>query len=148
MREFETGATRNNADHKPDYEGFLSPLFVEAYAMYMHEHRFQADGKMRDSDNWQKGIPVETYIKSAWRHFVDLWFLLRGHRRYCQDDKHELNVVEVCCSLMFNIQGIAHETIKKKKEKEQVGCLWRPEDLEALKQELAKKGFVNNGTKK
>ena len=116
MREFDTGATRNNADHKPDYEGFLSPLFLESYAQYMHKHRFQADGKVRDSDNWQKGIPIPVYIKSAWRHFIDLWFLIRGHKRYCLDDKHELDIIEVCNALFFNIQGIAHETLKKSEE--------------------------------
>jgi hypothetical protein len=66
MREFETGATRNPEEGKLDYEGFLSPLVLECYAKYMHEHRLQSDGKLRDSDNWQKGIPKEVYMKSGW----------------------------------------------------------------------------------
>ena len=77
MREFDTGATRDNDTDKPDYEGFLSPLVLEAYAQYMHKNRVQADGATRDSDNWQKGIPRDQYMKSAFRHFMDLW---RAHR--------------------------------------------------------------------
>ena len=57
MREFDTGATRDAETNKLDFEGFFSPLALEEYAKYMHMHRRQADGNVRDSDNWQKGMP-------------------------------------------------------------------------------------------
>ena len=70
VRTFDTGATRDTDDGKLDYEGFISPLVLERFARYMHTHRLQPDGTLRDSDNWQKGIPRDQYIKSAWRHFA------------------------------------------------------------------------------
>lgn len=104
MREFSTGATRDVDTNKFDYEGFLSPLAMEAFAKYMHSHRFQADGQIRDSDNWQKGIPKSAYMKSAWRHFMDMW---KEHRGI----KTEYGLVESLCALMFNVMGYLHETL-------------------------------------
>ena len=76
-QEFPTGATRDQDHDKPDYEGFLSPLVIERYGQYMHGHRLQLDGKLRPSDNWQKGIPLDKYMKSLWRHFFAAWKLHR-----------------------------------------------------------------------
>ena len=73
MRKFDSGATRDADTNKHDYEGFYSPLVMERFGAYMHRHRVQADGNLRDSDNWQKGIPKDAYIKSAFRHFMDWW---------------------------------------------------------------------------
>lgn len=101
VRVFETGATRDTADGKLDYEGFLSPVVLTAYAEYMHKNRIQSDGTLRDSDNWQKGIPRSAYMKSAWRHFMDVW---TAHRR-------NEPIVEHCLALMFNIMGLVHETL-------------------------------------
>ncbi|HUW10156.1 MAG TPA: hypothetical protein VM537_10530 [Anaerolineae bacterium] len=104
MREFETGATRDSEDGKHDYEGFLSPLVIERFGQYMHKHRKQADGELRDSDNWQKGIPQDAYIKSAWRHFLDWWMEHRGH-------ESREGVEEAICALIFNAQGYLHELL-------------------------------------
>ena len=104
MRKFPTGATRNRADDKLDYEGFLCPLVLERYAQYMHEHRKQADGDLRDSDNWQKGIPRAEYVKSGWRHFFDWWKAHRQHR----------DPEEAICALLFNAMGYLHEHLKDK----------------------------------
>ena len=116
MRQFPSGATRNNNEGKNDYEGFYSPLVVEAFGDYMTKHRIQADNKLRDSDNWQKGIPKTAYIKSTWRHFLDLWFLHRGYIRFDEKDGHEITVKEVCCAILFNIQGYLFEHLKKETE--------------------------------
>jgi hypothetical protein len=102
MRTFDTGATRDTDQGKIDFEGFLSPLALEAFGEYMHKHRTQSDGSLRSSDNWQKGIPVEAYMKSAWRHFFAVW---RGYRQGEID-------MEDLCALMFNVQGLIHETVK------------------------------------
>lgn len=112
MRTFEGGATRNSDVEKFDFEGFLSPHALEAYAAYMHRHRKQKDGTLRDSDNWQRGIPLPVYVKSMFRHFVDLWFIHRGEKRTCPDDEHELTAAECCCSILFNAMGYLHETCK------------------------------------
>ena len=108
MREFDTGATRDSDDSKFDYEGFLSPLALRRYAEYMHKHRTQADGKPRDSDNWQKGIPIVTYCKSMWRHLVDLWTLHRGLK------VERVTKQDALCAIIFNAFGYLHELEKKR----------------------------------
>ncbi len=109
MRQFETGATRDADVDKYDYEGFLSPLVLERYAQYMHKHRVQADGRMRDSDNWQRGIPRDAYMKSGFRHFMDWW---RAHRGLPAREGME----EALCALLFNVQGYLHEHLRTKCE--------------------------------
>jgi len=107
MRTFDTGATRDNDQDKLDYEGFLSPLVLEEYARYMHRNQKQADGKVRDSDNWQKGIPLVAYMKSLWRHFMDLW---KEHRGY----PTRFGIKNALCGLIFNAMGYLHEILKEK----------------------------------
>lgn len=116
MRKFDTGATRNNEEGKNDYEGFLSPLVIEAFGDYMTVHRKQADGTLRASDNWQKGIPLSVYIKSLLRHVLDLWKLHRGYKVYSREDGHEVTIKEACCAILFNTQGYCHEEIKNAKK--------------------------------
>lgn len=105
MREFETGATRDVDDGKLDYEGFLSPIVLRRYAEYMHRHRVQTNGQLRDSDNWQKGIPVSAYMKSMWRHFIDVWTLYRLKGSVFE-------IEEALCAMLFNVQGMLHELSK------------------------------------
>ena len=105
MRKFDSGATRDTDENKYDYEGFLSPLVLERFGQYMHKHRKQADGSLRDSDNWQKGIPKEAYMKSGWRHFFTWW---QEHRGIKTPDGLEDNL----CALIFNVQGYLHEVLK------------------------------------
>ena len=107
VRAFDTGATRNADTGKFDYEGFLSPLVLERFAQYMHKHRHQADGQLRDSDNWQKGIPFDAYMKSMFRHFMDVWC----HHRGLPLAKEPLE--EALCALLFNVMGYLHETRKR-----------------------------------
>ena len=82
MRTFETGATRDTDGLKNDYEGFNNPLVEKEYGDYMNKHRVQADGNLRDSDNWQKGMGKSTMMKSLHRHQMDLWALHRGYYVY------------------------------------------------------------------
>jgi hypothetical protein len=105
-RAFDTGATRDTEVGKYDYEGFLSPLVIERFARYMNENRVQSDGKIRDSDNWQKGMPKSVYMKSAWRHFLDMW---KEHRGLFTKDGMEVAL----CGLMFNVMGYLHEILVK-----------------------------------
>lgn len=114
VRQFETGATRDTDNGKPDFEGFLSPLVLERYGEYMNKHRYQSDGNIRPSDNWQKGIPKEAYMKSAWRHFMD-WFLL--HRNVGAKSRESLQ--DSLCGVLFNAMGYLHETLKEENYKQQ-----------------------------
>lgn len=109
IRKFETGATRDTEQGKFDYEGFLSPLALERYAAYMHKHRVQSDGSLRESDNWQKGIPLDAYMKSGWRHFMD-WF------KYHRGTELPIDIEDVLCAVIFNAMGYLHEIIKKRRD--------------------------------
>jgi len=104
-RSFETGATRDTSEGKLDFEGFLSPRVLEMFAIYMDSNRVQSDGKLRDSDNWQKGIPRNEYLKSAWRHFFDWW---KEHRGIGTKD----GITTALCGLLFNVMGYMHELSK------------------------------------
>jgi hypothetical protein len=114
MRNFESGAVRNDDKGKPDFEGCLHPSFVIAFGDYMRDHRKQADGSVRSDDNWQKGIPKPVYMKSLLRHVVDLWAVHRGMKRCSPEDGHKLTVEELCCAILFNVQGYFFEHKKEK----------------------------------
>lgn len=108
IRKFKSGATRDIDFNKPDYEGFLSSIVIKRYGEYMNKHRIQPNEKLRDSDNWQKGIPKDAYIKSLFRHFMDLWLEHRGF-------KSREGIEEALCAIMFNSMGYLHEILKEKK---------------------------------
>ena len=121
IRTFDTGATRDTDIGKWDYEGFLSPLVLKRFAEYMHKCRIQSDGKLRESDNWQKGIPVKQYMKSKWRHFMDTWcFYRRSMDFYEVADYGEL-LEESLCAELFNSMGFLHEVLKNKTKVDREG---------------------------
>jgi hypothetical protein len=107
MRKFSTGATRNDDTNQYDYEGFLSPLVLKVYASYMHKNRIQADGTTRASDNWQKGISRDAYMKSMWRHMHDVWMEHRG-------EESRDGIDEALSGLMFNVMGYYFEVLKER----------------------------------
>jgi 5'(3')-deoxyribonucleotidase len=102
VRKFETGATRDQDVDKYDYEGFISPTALERFGAYMHKNRFQRDGSVRDSDNWQKGIPKSSYVKSLIRHAFEVW----------RDWRKGVVNQDALCAVLFNAQGLLHEDLK------------------------------------
>lgn len=115
VRSFSTGATRSSEQGRYDPEGFLSPIVIERFCEYMHKHRQLPDGSLRASDNWQRGMPRETYLKGMWRHFLHLWTRHRGFE--VRDYKAAGNIEEDLCALMFNVQGYLFEVLKSKEVK-------------------------------
>lgn len=111
-RVFESGATRNVDDKKLDYEGFISPHVMRRYAEYMHRHRTQKDGRVRDADDWQKGIPVRVYVSSLVRHTMDFWTIHRGGTVIDPDTGEKATQEDLACAIMFNIMGWLHEVLK------------------------------------
>ena len=105
IRKFNTGATRDMDKDKLDYEGFISPIVLKKYAEYMNKHRIQSNGKLRESDNWQKGIPKNAYMKSLLRHVMDLWLEHRGY-------KSRDGIEDALCGIIFNSMGYLFELIK------------------------------------
>jgi hypothetical protein len=122
VRIFNSGATRSDDENKLDFEGFLSPLVLRRYAQFLDKHRRQEDGKIRDSDNWQKGIPREAYMKSAWRHFVDWWSAHRGWKSATDDELEEM-----ICAVLFNASGYLHEHLALRKRIEDQNIFSRGE---------------------
>jgi len=110
VRKFESGATRDTDAGKLDYEGFLSPIVLREFAKYMAKHMIQSNGKPRTSDNWQKGMPKSVYMKSAFRHFIDLWLEHRGF-------KSRAGIKEALNGLLFNLNGYYHELLKEEMKK-------------------------------
>ena len=99
IRTFETGANRNSDEGKIDYEGFLSPLVLERFGGYMNKHRHLSDGTLRDSDNWQKGLPYDVCLKSLLRHVMDVW---KDHRKLATAETPE----DALCAVIFNAQAM------------------------------------------
>ncbi len=101
-RLFNTGATRDADANKFDYEGFISPRVLRLYAQYMHKCRLrnQPPGQaLRASDNWQKGIPQDAYVKSLIRHVLEFWE---------QNDEGHVDL-DVACAILFNTMGYIFE---------------------------------------
>ena len=109
MRTFETGATRDSDEGKPDYTKSLSPLALQRFGAYMLKHNVQADGQTRTLDNWKRGIPHEAYVASLGRHVMDLWLHVDGHASLAR----EPDVNEILCAILFNVQGLLHERLKE-----------------------------------
>jgi len=109
-RTFGSGATRQDDTEKLDYEGFNSPLVKKRFAQYMHKNRHLPDGSLRDSDNWQKGIPFPAYAKSLNRHFEDFHLIHRGYPDEARED-----IEEALCGIIFNAQGYLFEILKAKR---------------------------------
>jgi hypothetical protein len=103
---FETGASRDDETGKLDYDGSFSPEVLRAFAIYMDFHRHLPDGTTRATDDWKRGIPIDVYMKSGSRHFMDWWL---AHHEYETSDGRLWSLL----GLLFNVQGYIHEYIKQ-----------------------------------
>lgn len=112
IRTFKTGATRSQDATRDDPEGYLSPLVLQRFSQHMTKHRTQPDGSIRSSDNWQKGIPLDVYMKGLTRHHQHLWLRHRGWP--VEDNKAGSNIEEDLCAIIFNAQGYLYELLKAK----------------------------------
>lgn len=106
IRKFESGAVRDQDTNKIDYEGFFSPIVMAEFGKYMMKHQWQSDNNLRTSDNWQKGIPKDAYMKSAFRHFMDWWMEHRGY-------KSREGIKDALMGLLFNVMGYTFEVLKE-----------------------------------
>ncbi len=114
MRKFGSGATRNNVEGRLNYVKALSPIVLERYVQYLNAHRKQADGTLRDFDNWKKGIPTNVYFEGLGRHFIALWLLTDGYP--AEDNKGPVNMEDTLAAIIFNSMGWLHEILKEKLE--------------------------------
>jgi hypothetical protein len=114
-RQFGTGATRDTDFSKIDPEGAISPLVLRRFAEYMREcqtRNVPPGQTVRSSDNWQKGIPLDSYAKSHARHTLDFLQLHDGFPVI--DNKGQPVTIEVAlCAILFNVQGYLFELLKQ-----------------------------------
>ena len=108
MRVFDTGATRDLDTTKLDYEGFMTPIVLKAYAEYLNKHRVQRDGKLRESDNWQKMFGDKHFdvcMKSTFRHFMDMWLYHRGFEA-------SESIDDALAAIIFNVSAYWFKILK------------------------------------
>jgi len=115
MRDFGTGATRDNEDGKLDFEACCSPLVEERFAEYMLQCSYLPDGTRRADDNWQNGIPKTSYMKSLKRHIHDVWKLHRGYKTTDGKTGKPVDMETALCAVLFNVNGYLHEILKERK---------------------------------
>lgn len=113
MRKFGTGATRDTDKDKLSFIKALSPLVLKRYTAYLGKHRVQADGNLRDWDNWKQGIPKDVYMDSKGRHFIDSWLHYEGYGQEAVCD----DIEDVLCAELFNTMGYLHELLVKRLRK-------------------------------
>jgi hypothetical protein len=110
LRVAPSGATRDAEGlTKNDYRGFLSPIVLQRFGDYMTKHRVQADGSVRASNNWKKGLPRVWYHSSLVRHLIDLWASLERQTPITTYEFQSEN--DLLCAIIFNAQGLLHERL-------------------------------------
>lgn len=106
VRTFASGANRDGDEGKLDIEGFVNPLVIQRFSEFMHANRRLKDGTLRDSDNFQRGIPRSAYRKSLMRHVLDVWLHGRGYVGKAIEDEQT-----ALCAVIFNAQGLLLELL-------------------------------------
>ena len=95
--EFDTGAVRDTQEGKPNFYECISPLAMWRYGLYMDK----ASSKY-GTDNWTKGIPIESYMMSLERHLLKL----KAELKYGIEMEPG---VDHLAAVIFNAQGLMHE---------------------------------------
>lgn len=107
VRRFESGATRSGGV-KLEYTRFFDARVNKRVAEYMHKHRTQADGSVREPDNWKKGIDRGSYVASLARHEKDMELWEQGYPEEMTE-----TIEDSLCALMFNAHGLLYEILKE-----------------------------------
>jgi hypothetical protein len=96
------------------YATDFNPLVLEEFAKYMHAHRKQEDGSLRNADNWQKGIPKEELLESLLRHVMDIWIMMESEEdeRMRPNGEH-VTYIETLSASLFGIQALMLEYLKR-----------------------------------
>ena len=100
IRQFKTGAVRDQDDTKERYVECFSFTAWRRFAQYM-----KTQEKKYPPDNWRKGIPEKEYEQSLMRH-LQKYFM----NKY-EGGQLELDVDHLAAAY-FNLQGIMFEQSK------------------------------------
>jgi hypothetical protein len=130
MRNFNEKAKRDGLNGKLHPYGFSHPLCDHVFNKYMDYHREQADGQLREPDNWWGGWDRKISLDSLARHVEDLKCLHAGYMVYKQKvDNGEITHVvkkgfkpekgwkevteaETVCAIRFNSMAYLLEILK------------------------------------
>jgi len=117
MKTFEGGATRSaEGPDRPDYRKALSPIVLQGYVEYLGRHRLQADGSLRDWDNWKAGVPLDRYLGGLGRHDMNVWLLMHGFP--AEDDNGPVTLLDSLYGVIFNSMGMIHEILRRENGKD------------------------------
>lgn len=97
VRQFESGAIRDNDSTKEDYIETISWRAMKRYAQYMTGKKAKYG-----SGNFKKGIPIESYEQSLLRH-VQKYLVNKYEGGTMEKEEDHLS------AMVFNIFGIMHE---------------------------------------
>lgn len=96
LTKFDSGAIRDTQEGKPNFYECMSPFAMWRYGEYMEK-----SAEKYGADNWTKGIPIESYMKSLERHLLKLKMELKyGFTK--EEGDH-------ASAIMFNIMGLMHQ---------------------------------------
>ena len=82
MRKFDNNAVRDVDNGKIKYYGFQHPLCDYSFGKYMLKHQKQANGEMRDADNWWGTWDTKVSLECMTRHLEDLKLIKAGYFVY------------------------------------------------------------------
>jgi hypothetical protein len=102
ITKFESGAIRDTSSDKEDYIETISWLAMRRFAKYMTSKQ-----STYGPGNWKKGIPVESYERSALRH-IQKYLANKYDGANLEPNEDHL------AAALFNIFGILHEEETKK----------------------------------
>lgn len=96
LTKFDSGAIRDTSEGKPNFYECMSPFAMWRYGEYMEK-----SAEKYGADNWTKGIPIESYMKSLERHLLKLKMELKyGFTK--EEGDH-------ASAILFNIMGLIHQ---------------------------------------
>jgi hypothetical protein len=101
IREFSTGAIRDNDDTKEDYIETISWSAMKRYAQYMTGKKSKYG-----QGNFKKGIPIESYEQSLVRHIQKYMANKYEGGDFEKDEDH-------LSAMLFNVFGIMHEELRQ-----------------------------------
>lgn len=101
-RQFSSGAIRDNESNKPDFTETISWTAFNAYAKYM-----TSKASKYGQGNFKKGIPDESYLRSAIRH-LDKYMRNTFENGNDEPDEDHLSAI------VFNIFGLIHNREQEK----------------------------------